>query len=79
MVGVIATVGHQMVVHAFRRAEASILAPFQYLEIIAATMYGFILFGDFPDPTTWLGVAIIIGSGIYVFRRERTLARTEAV
>ena len=76
-VGLIATVGHQMVVHAFRRAEASILAPFQYLEIIAATLYGFILFGDFPDLTTWGGVAIIIGSGIYVFHRERTLARIE--
>lgn len=77
LVGVVATVGHQMVVHAFRRAEAGILAPFQYLEIVGATTYGFILFGDFPDPTTWLGVAIIIGSGIYVFRRERMLARAQ--
>lgn len=75
LVGIVATVGHQMVVHAFRRAEAGILAPFQYLEIVGATTYGYILFGDFPDPVTWLGVAIIVGSGIYVFRRERMLAR----
>jgi S-adenosylmethionine uptake transporter len=78
LVGVVATVGHQMVVHAFRRAEAAILAPFQYLEIVGATAYGFFLFDDFPDPTTWLGVAIIIGSGIYVFHRERNLARADA-
>lgn len=77
LIGVVATVGHQMVVHAFRRAEAAILAPFQYLEIVGATAYGFILFGDFPDATTWLGVAIIVGSGFYVFHRERTLARAE--
>lgn len=76
-IGVVATVGHVMVVHAFRRAEAAILAPFQYLEIISATAFGFILFGDFPDLTTWCGVAIIIGSGIYVFHRERTLARAK--
>ena len=75
LVGVVATVGHHMVVHAFRRAEAAILAPFQYLEIVGATTYGFIIFGDFPDETTWLGVAIIVGSGFYVFRRERALAR----
>ena len=75
LIGIVATVGHQMVVHAFRRAEAAILAPFQYLEIVGATTYGFILFGDFPDATTWLGVAIIVGSGFYVFHRERTLAR----
>ncbi len=74
-IGIVATVGHMMVVHAFRRAEAAILAPFQYLEIISATTLGFILFGDFPDLTTWCGVAIIIGSGVYVFHRERTLAR----
>lgn len=79
LVGVAATIGHQMVVHAFRRAEAGILAPFQYLEIVGATTYGYILFGDFPDPITWLGIAIIIGSGIYVFHRERALARSQIV
>ena len=39
-----------------------------------ATLLGFIFFGDFPDATTWLGIAIIIASGIYVFLRERRLA-----
>ena len=73
--GVIATTGHLLVVHAFRLAPASVLAPFQYVEIIGATILGLVFFGDFPDATTWLGVAIIVASGMYVFHREATLAR----
>lgn len=71
LLGVFATVGHLMVVHAFRLAPASLLAPFQYLEIVSAVLAGLIIFGDFPTPSKWLGIAIIIGSGIYVFMRER--------
>ncbi len=71
VLGIIATVGHLLVVHAFRRAPASVLAPFQYLEIISATLLGLIFFGDFPDTTTWIGISIIISSGAYVFYRER--------
>lgn len=72
--GCIATAGHILVVHAFRRAGAGILAPFQYLEIISATALGFLIFGDFPDSVTWIGIAVIVGSGLYVFHRERRLA-----
>ena len=56
---------------AFRRTPASTLAPFQYLEIVGATIVGYIAFGDFPDFWTWVGTAIILGSGLYVFHRER--------
>ena len=70
----VSTVGHLLVVHAFQRAPAGLLAPFQYIEIIGATLLGLFVFGDFPDGLTWLGVAIIVGSGLYVFHRERTLA-----
>lgn len=75
--GVIATVGHMLIVQAIRRVGASMVAPFQYLEIISATILGLVFFGDFPDATTWLGVAIIIGSGLFVFFRERHLAIQE--
>ncbi len=73
--GLIATLGHLLVVHAFRRAPVSVLAPFQYVEIIGATILGFVFFNDFPDPVTWLGIAVIVGSGIYVFHREALLGR----
>jgi S-adenosylmethionine uptake transporter len=74
--GVIATTGHWMIVLAVRRVGASMVAPLQYLEIVGATVLGLMFFGDFPDRTTWLGVAIIVGSGLYVFYRERKLSLT---
>jgi S-adenosylmethionine uptake transporter len=73
--GLIGTAGHLLVVQAFRRAPATVLAPFQYLEIISATLLGLVVFGDFPEPATWLGIAIIVGSGLYVFHRERKVGR----
>ena len=72
--GLIAATCHLLVVYAYRAASIGILAPFQYIEIIAATILGLVIFGDFPDAPTWLGIAIIVGSGIYVFRREARLA-----
>lgn len=72
--GLIATVCHLLVVYAYRLVSIGILAPFQYVEIIGATVLGLIIFNEFPDPVTWLGVAIIVGSGMYVFHREAKLA-----
>lgn len=77
-IGALATIGHLMVVMAFRRASASILAPFQYLEIVTGTIIGFYLFGDFPDALKWLGIFIIVASGIYLFLRERAVANGDA-
>ena len=74
-VGAIAAISHVLIAAAFRKAPAGILAPFQYLEIISATAFGYIFFGDFPDILTWLGTAIIVGAGCYVFFRERQLSR----
>ena len=73
LLGLIATGAHLMVVFAYRMAPVSVLAPFQYMEIIGATVLGLLVFGDFPDRLTWLGVAIIVGSGLYVFHRESVL------
>ncbi len=71
LLGAIGTVSHLMVVHAFKLAPASMLAPFQYLEIVNAVLVGLLVFGDFPTPSKWLGILIIVGSGFYVFLRER--------
>jgi S-adenosylmethionine uptake transporter len=76
VLGAIATCGHWLVVIAFKRAQAVVLAPLQYLEIISATLLGWLLFDDFPDSVAWLGIAIIIGSGLYVAHRERILEPT---
>ena len=71
VLGVLSGYGHLLVVHAFRLAPVSILAPFQYFEIISATILGLMLFGEFPTASKWLGVFIIVGSGLYIIWRER--------
>jgi len=76
LLGLIATVCHMLVVYAYRLASIGILAPFQYVEIIGATILGLIIFDEFPDTVTWVGVAIIVCSGMYVFHREAKLAAT---
>lgn len=77
--GAIATSGHLLIVGAFSRASPSILAPFQYLEILGATLLGVLIFDEFPTLLTWVGILVITASGLYVFHRERRLAskRTE--
>ena len=76
--GVTAVIAHQMILLALQRVDASIVAPMQYLEIVSATLFGWWIFGDFPDRLTWLGTGIIIASGVYVFHRERRAAVTPA-
>ncbi|MGI9486242.1 MAG: DMT family transporter [Geminicoccaceae bacterium] len=71
VLGLIATISHMLAIRAFHLAPASVLAPFQYLEILGATLLGAVIFGDLPDGLTGLGIAIIVGSGLYVFYRER--------
>ena len=68
--GVVSTIGHLLIVFAMRRAPASLLAPFQYVEIIGATVFGYAVFGDLLDLESFIGVIIIIASGLYLCRRE---------
>jgi len=69
-VGFIAAVGHLLVVIAVNRAPTSLLAPFGYIEIVSATALGWWIFNDWPDTLTWIGIAIIVASGMYVLFRE---------
>ena len=69
--GSIGAVGHYLMIRAFEQAPAALLAPFGYGEIVTATLIGYVWFGDFPDGPTWLGIAILIASGIYISLRER--------
>jgi drug/metabolite transporter (DMT)-like permease len=75
--GITGCVGHLFQIAAYRRAPASTLAPFIYLQIISATSVGWLVWGHFPDPLTWLGIAIICASGVGIgmieWRRSRAL------
>lgn len=75
IIGIISFVGHSLVIMAFQRGEAALLAPLQYLEIVSATLFGFLVFNDLPDGPTWMGIALIVTSGLYIAQRERLKAR----
>ena len=67
--------GHFMLVKAFHSAEASVLAPFTYAQVLAAIVWGFLLFGDIPSPWTVSGAGVVIASGLYVWYRETRVSR----
>lgn len=71
VLGGLAAYGHFLVVKAFQCAPASLLAPFQYLEIVSAVLLGYVIFSDFPGTSKFLGIAIIVGSGLFIVWRER--------
>lgn len=71
LLGAIAIAGHYLITRAYDFAEASLLSPFNYTEMITAVFFGWYFFGDFPDRWTFAGVAILIACAIYISWRER--------
>jgi drug/metabolite transporter (DMT)-like permease len=60
---------------ALRIGEVSAIAPFRYTRMVFALVIAILLLGEQPDALTWAGIALIVGSGIYAFLRERQIAR----
>ena len=71
-IGLCASVGHFFLILSLKYAAASKLAPFSYFEIVTNVIIGYYFFSDFPDIWTWVGLLIIINSGIYISIRERS-------
>jgi drug/metabolite transporter (DMT)-like permease len=71
LLSLIANFGHYLIVKAYDHAEASLLAPLAYTEMIMATFAGWYFFGDFPDGWTFVGVGVLISSAVYISMRER--------
>jgi drug/metabolite transporter (DMT)-like permease len=71
LMGVFALGGQLGVTAAFQRAPASVVAPFEYTALVWATLFGLVIYGDFPGPSVWTGVAVIVGAGLYTILRER--------
>jgi len=74
-VGFFAALSHMMMTYALSLAPSATLAPLQYLELPVATLLGYLVFRDFPNALTLIGIAIIIGAGMYMIHRERVTAR----
>ena len=71
----LAIIGQIFLISAFSYTKASTLAPFQYTQLIAATIVGVIVFDTFPDQTTWLGIFLIVVSGLYIALREAMITQ----
>lgn len=68
VLGITSAASHGLILMAFARAPAPVLAPFAYGEIVAAVGIGFAIFGNLPDMIAWAGIAVIIASGLIVAR-----------
>lgn len=68
--GLLGGSGHYFIARALVQAPASIVSPFNYVQLIGATALGFLIFGDFPDLWMWIGAAIIVASGVFIVWRE---------
>ena len=71
LIGVASTAGQWIVVLAFRYADASVLAPFSYTQLLWVSILGFLVFGEVPGIWTIIGAAFIVASGLYTAHRER--------
>lgn len=77
--GVLGAIGHLMIILALRRAEASRVSPFNYLQLVWAMAASYVAFGDVPSPATLAGASIIAGSGLWLYRLDiGELARRSA-
>ena len=70
LLGITGTVGQVVLTAAFRRASVAVVAPFDYVHMVWAVLYGYIFWSYLPDSRTWIGSGIVIASGLFVLYRE---------
>ena len=72
LLGALGGLGHYFLALAHRYAPATVLAPFLYQQVVYMTLFGYVVFGDVPGAGVWIGAAVVIASGLYLFARERS-------
>jgi drug/metabolite transporter (DMT)-like permease len=75
---VLVTLGNLFNIIAFRDTDVSVVSPFRYSVILWAILSGLVIFGEWPDATALIGIALIVASGVYTIHREQVRQR-EAV
>jgi drug/metabolite transporter (DMT)-like permease len=71
VIGLLGGCGQLLMITAFQRAEASLLAPLDYTALAWAAALGIVMFGEWPSLNVWLGAAIVVACGLYILHRER--------
>jgi drug/metabolite transporter (DMT)-like permease len=79
VLALVTCLGHLCLAQAYRLADVSALAPFDFFQLPAAALFGFLAFAQVPDALTWLGATIIVGSALYTTYREAVLRRVRVV
>jgi drug/metabolite transporter (DMT)-like permease len=77
LLGITGTFGQLMLVGAFKRASAAVIAPLDYTHMIWAVIYGYIFWGHLPGVSTWIGTTIIVASGLYIIFREHHIKQRQ--
>ncbi len=72
--GIFGGFGHYFIVKALEWGPAAVIAPLNYGQLLGTVIIGYFVFAEFPDLWTWVGAAVIIGSGLYMFFREQRRA-----
>lgn len=76
--GILGTAAQMCVIRSFSMAEASAVAPFAYIGIVFATIWGIVLYDEYPDKFTVLGALVIVAAGLYVWHRETNARRAQS-
>ena len=77
--GLAVGIGGLMMSQAYRTTEAALVAPFEYVGMPMAILWGTLIFGTWPDLTAWAGIALICGAGLYTLWRETVLRKADDV
>jgi drug/metabolite transporter (DMT)-like permease len=67
---VVSYFGQKLNIFAYKHGEASLLASLDYVRLLWATLFGYLIFDQFPDGSVWLGVSIVIAAAIFMIYRE---------
>ena len=74
VIGILVTIVGYLLSQAYRVADASVVAPFEYIALPLAIFWGYLFWRDVPDVQAMVGILLIVGSGLYVFVREKSIA-----
>jgi drug/metabolite transporter (DMT)-like permease len=75
VIGVLASIGHYLLIRAYDYAPATLLAPFTYSGLVWAMLLGLAVFGHFPDGWSLAGMSVIVASGLFLASRQRLTVR----